>query len=80
MKVFVKPGCPWCIEATRWLENNNFEFDEINVLADSDAFEEMQRLSGQTKVPTLVTGDGLVLADFGLDELVPFLGENNISS
>lgn len=80
MKVFVKPGCPWCIEAIQWLRNNGYEFDEVNVLADPDAFKEMQSLSGQTKAPTLVMDDGLMLADFGVDELVPFLKENDITT
>ena len=80
MKIFIKPGCPWCIEATQWLKNNGYEFDEVNVLADSDAFDEMQRLSGQTKTPTMVMEDGLLLADFGVDELVPFLEENGITA
>lgn len=80
MKVFIKPGCPWCVEATRWLESNGYEFEEANVLADQQAFDEMQRLSGQTKAPTLVMGDGLILADFGVEELVPFLKENDITA
>ena len=29
MKVFVKPGCPWCIESTRWLEDNGYELMEL---------------------------------------------------
>lgn len=33
---------------------------------------EMVALSGQSKAPTL-DWDGEVLADFGVDELVPFL-------
>lgn len=78
MKVFIKPGCPWCIEATRWLTSNGYEFEEVNVLADPAAFEEMKALSGQTKAPTMVMTDGLVLADFGVDELVPFLAEHEI--
>jgi len=78
MKVFIKPGCPWCIEVIHWLKDNGYEFDEVNVLADSDAFQEMQRISGQAKTPTMVVGDGMMLADFGVEELVPFIEENDI--
>ena len=46
--------------------------NEVNVSGDRDAFAEMQRLSGQTYAPTLVVGDK-VLADFGPEELEPFL-------
>lgn len=78
MKVFIKPGCPWCVEATRWLEGNDYSFEEVNVSADDEAFAEMRELSGQTKAPTLVMPNGLVLADFGVEELVPFLQGNDI--
>ncbi|MCF6313082.1 MAG: glutaredoxin family protein [Verrucomicrobiales bacterium] len=78
MKVFIKPGCPWCVEATRWLESKGYEFEQVNVSADADAFADMQSLSGQTKAPTMVMEDGLILADFGVDELIPFLEENDI--
>ncbi len=78
MRVFIKPGCPWCVEAIRWLQSNGYEFEEVNVSADRAAFDEMKELSGQTKAPTLVMDDGLMLADFGVDELIPFLEENGI--
>ena len=39
--------------------------------------KEMVALSGQTKAPTM-DWDGEVLADFGLDELIPFLKERNV--
>lgn len=78
MRVFVKPGCPWCVDAIRWLTSQGYEFKEVDVRADPAAFDEMQRLSGQTKAPTLVTDDGLVLADFGVDELIPFLEKNGM--
>lgn len=79
MKVFVKPGCPWCVEATRWLTSQGYGFEEVDVRADPTACDEMRRLSGQTKAPTLVTDDGLVLADFGVEELIPFLEKNGIA-
>jgi len=79
MRVFVKPGCPWCVEATRWLKSQGYGFEEVDVRADPAALDEMFRLSGQTKAPTLVTDGGLVLADFGVDELIPFLEKNGIA-
>jgi glutaredoxin 3 len=42
------------------------------VSGDREAMEEMVKLSGQTKAPTL-DWDEEVLADFGVEELVPFL-------
>jgi glutaredoxin 3 len=48
-----------------------------DVTSDSSAYAEMQKKSGQTKAPTL-DWNGQILADFGTDELVPFLRKQNV--
>lgn len=77
LKVFIKPGCPWCVEAVAWLKREGYAFEEVDVIGDPAAFEEMIRISGQSFAPTMTAGD-LVLADFGVDELEVFLEENEI--
>ena len=77
LKVYNKPGCPWCSEAIAWLKQNGFAFTPLDVYADPSLYEEMREISGQSKAPTLTYGD-LLLADFGVDELVPFLEEHGI--
>ena len=42
-----------------------------------EAMQEMIDLSGQSKAPTM-DWDGEVLADFGVDELIPFLKKKGI--
>jgi glutaredoxin len=54
------------------LKRLGIEYKAVNVSKDDDAFEEMVRLSGQSYAPTLVV-NGEVLADFGPEELEPFL-------
>ena len=76
-KVYSKPGCPWCVEVINYLRDGDYLFEEIDVTADSDAFREMQNLSGQSSSPTMTVGD-LLLADFGVEELVPFLEEHGL--
>lgn len=71
VRLFIKTGCPWCIEAEDWLKENNIEYETLNVTKDPDAREEMQELSGQTKAPVIEV-DGEILADFGADELAVF--------
>lgn len=70
--LYVKPGCPWCEEVEQYLRENRIDVTRKNVSGDRDAMAEMVELSGQSKAPTL-DWDGEVLADFGVDELVPFL-------
>lgn len=54
------------------MSQRNIPYREINVLEDAEAFAEMRRISGQSRVPTL-DWQGKILADFGVAELVPFL-------
>ena len=58
----------------------NMTFEEIDVLKDPVAFHDMQRLSGQTKAPTLVLDTGAVLPDFDVQELETFLAEQDFPS
>ena len=55
-----------------WLDREKVPYETIDVIADSAAFEEMIRLSGQTCAPVLEV-DGRILADFGPEELPGFL-------
>lgn len=75
--LYVKPGCQWCDEVTGFLDEHGIGHREVNVLENPASFEEMRRKSGQSLTPTL-DWNGKILADFGVDELVPFLHEQNI--
>ena len=77
MRVYIKPGCPWCISAIAWLENEGYDFTKIDVINSAEAFDEMVELSGQTLAPTMTYGS-LMLADFGVPELEEFIEENGI--
>lgn len=55
----------------RWLDDHDIEYEKLDVIADSAAFEEMVRLSGQELAPVIEV-DGKVLADFGPKELATF--------
>ncbi|MDF1823203.1 MAG: glutaredoxin domain-containing protein [Verrucomicrobiales bacterium] len=76
-KVYVKPGCPWCVDAIAYLKKGGYHFEEIDVTSDPVAFAKMQEISGQTSAPTMTVGN-LLLADFGVEELVPFLEEHGL--
>jgi glutaredoxin 3 len=75
--LYVKRGCPWCTQAVEFLDAHGVGYRLKEVAGDSGALAEMQRKSGQTKAPTL-DWHGRILADFGTDELVPFLREQNV--
>ncbi len=75
--LYTKQGCPWCTEVVEFLDGHGVSYRLQEVSSDAGAFEEMKRKSGQTKAPTL-DWNGKILADFGVDELVPFLQGQNV--
>jgi glutaredoxin len=68
VRLYVKPGCPWCDEATEWLDRRGVRYEVLDVIRDAAARREMFELTGQTRAPSIDV-DGHILADFGADEL-----------
>jgi glutaredoxin 3 len=77
MTVYIKPGCPWCIEAEDYLRARGYKYEVVNVYADREGYAHMQKISGQSLCPTLTIGDK-ILADFGEEELEEFLRDHKI--
>jgi glutaredoxin 3 len=71
IRLFVKPYCPWCHRAERWLDDHGIDYETIDVIADDSAYDEMIRLSDQDLAP-VIDVDGEILADFGPEELARF--------
>jgi glutaredoxin len=71
IRLFIKPYCPWCHKAMRWLDERGIQYEKLDVIADSKAYTEMVNLSGQTLAP-VIDVDDQVLADFGPEELAGF--------
>lgn len=68
VRLFVKPLCPWCAEAQEGLRLRGISYETLDVISSPAAMQEMIRLTGQTKAPSLDI-DGHILADFGAHEL-----------
>lgn len=75
--LYIKPGCPWCIDVVEFLDRKRIEVETIVVSGNPAAMREMVELSGQSKAPTM-DWHGEVLADFGVDELIPFLRKRGL--
>jgi glutaredoxin len=71
IRLFIKPYCPWCHKAMRWLDERGIQYEKLDVIADAKAMDEMVKLSGQTLAP-VIDVDGKVLVDFGPEELEKF--------
>jgi glutaredoxin 3 len=75
--LYTKQGCPWCAEAVQFLDEHGIGYRLKDVTGDPEAFADLQRKSGQTRAPTL-DWNGRILADFGMEQLVPFLQERGV--
>ena len=78
MLVYVKNGCPWCVDALSWLKAHEIEHKAVDVYSDPAGFDRMRQISGQSKAPTLEMPDGAVLADFDVGQLEKFLSHRTV--
>ena len=65
------------MDAKDYLTERGYQFTEIDVGRNRQAYEEMKELSDQTYVPTLLAGEE-VLANFDTDQLEKFLRAHDI--
>ncbi len=61
--VYSTPVCPWCDKVKEFLKENKIPFQEINVVADRAAADEMIRKSGQMGVP-VIDVNGQIIVGF----------------
>jgi glutaredoxin len=76
--LYIKPGCPWCEDVVDFLHRKRIEVETVIVSGNPAAMREMIDLSGQSKAPTM-DWHGEVLADFGVDELIPYLKKRGVA-
>ncbi len=75
--LYIKSGCPWCDEVVAYFDRQKIEVQTLMVSGNRKAMQEMIQLSGRSKAPSL-DWHGDVLADFGVEELIPFLKKHGI--
>lgn len=68
VKVYSTPSCPWCTKAKEWLKEKGIDFEDINVMEDRNAANEMISKSGQTGVPVIEIDDDIIVG-FDLDRI-----------
>jgi glutaredoxin len=78
LTVYIKPWCPWCVDALVWLDKRGYKYRSVDVLTDAAAYSHMQKISGQSLTPTMETSEGQVLPDFDTGQLEKFLKAHNI--
>jgi glutaredoxin len=61
IRLFTKPGCPYCVDAKTWLEKHGCAFDVLDITKDVAVLREWRDLSGGVGVPVLAHGRDLVI-------------------
>jgi glutaredoxin len=74
-KLFVKEGCPWCVDALAYFESKSLTFEVIDVRKDPSKMSDLLEVSGQSKTPTLQNGE-FVVADFDIGEFEDAMSKN----
>ena len=66
--VYSTPTCPYCKQVKDFLNENNIEFEDINVAENNDAAKEMVEKSGQMGVP-VIDVHGRIIVGFNQPEI-----------
>ena len=73
--LYVKQGCPWCVDALAYFKAKGIDLEVIDVREEQKRMDELIEISGQSMTPTFKHGDFLV-ADFDLEEFEAALVQN----
>lgn len=77
--VYTKTGCPWAIEVTDYLKENNIPFEERDIIKNPEYKREVEEKSGQSKSPTLDI-DGVIVPDAGLEDVIQAIAKAKTAS
>jgi len=61
VKMYTKPGCPYCAAAKEHYTGQGIAFDDINVISDPKAQDELLALSGGKRIVPVIVDKGKVI-------------------
>jgi glutaredoxin len=70
--LYIREGCGACKRAMDYLTDRSVGYRTVDVGSNGAALEELERLSQQSKTPTIAVGDDC-LSNFDVADLPPFL-------
>ena len=57
VKVYTTHWCPSCVNAKRFLNEKNIEFEEINIETEGMSREDLEKITGGRTVPQILIDD-----------------------
>ena len=76
IKVYGTPTCPWCAKVRDFFKSHKVKFEDIDVVDDKVAQQEMIIKSSQMGVP-VVEIDGQIIVGFNQSAIEKLLGINS---
>jgi glutaredoxin-like YruB-family protein len=73
IKIYTTPTCPYCVMTKDFMKEQGVAFEEVDVLQDVKAREELVEKSGQLGVP-VIDVDGKIVVGFNKAKLAELLG------
>ncbi|MGQ9545731.1 MAG: glutaredoxin family protein [Dehalococcoidia bacterium] len=73
VKMYTTPTCPYCKMAKKFLDDNGIKYQELDIVKDKAAREEMKNKCNSLAVPTICVDDE-VLVGFNETQLREKLG------
>lgn len=73
IRVYSTPNCPWCHVLKQFLNDNDIEFEDIDVSKDREVAMEMIEKSGQRGVPVIEI-DSEMIVGFDKEKISKKLG------
>ncbi len=61
IRLFTKPGCSYCVDAKKWLEQHECSFEVLEITQNVQVLREWRELSGGVGVPVLSHGKDMVI-------------------
>lgn len=69
VRIFSSPTCPYCRQAKEFFKKNNIAFEDIDVMSNPEAVQEMRRVSGGARSVPVIVIDDIVMVGFDQPEL-----------
>ena len=74
IKIYSTPGCGVCHQAEKYLAEKGADVEMVDVSRDSEAFQEMKKLSGGVRTAPVISVCDKVLIGFNKKELEEAVG------
>jgi|APHM01.1.fsa_nt_gi Glutaredoxin and related proteins len=60
-EILTTPTCPHCTKLKEWMDQNGYDYNEVDPEEDTERAVELMRKSGERGVPQTFVGDEFVL-------------------